>query len=190
MLDTLGVNTTPIIAGASIVGLAVGMGAQSLVTDVVSGFFILFEGQYLVGDTVQVGEAGGLVEQVGIRVTHIRDDQGKLHIIPNGQIKRVVSFSKGFVNAVVDLKVSTSSDLEAIFHAMTEAGARLRRTCTEVLEPTTVSGLVTLDASEMTVRAVTRVEPGSHDRMENEFRRLLKQTLDADLASHAGPRAA
>jgi small conductance mechanosensitive channel len=190
VLDTLGINTTPFLAGASIVGLAVGLGAQNMVTDVVSGFFILFESQYLVGDVVELGDAGGMVEQVGIRVTHIRDDQGKLHIIPNGQIKTVVSFSKGYVNAVVDLKVSTSADLEAIFHAMTEAGARLRRTCTEVLEPTTIHGLVALDATEMTIRAVTRVEPGSHDRMENEFRRLLKQTLDADVATHAGPRAA
>ena len=184
------ITTTPFVAAASIVGLALGLGAQNMVTDMVSGFFILFEGQYLVGDIVELGDAGGTVEAVGIRVTHIRDDQGKLHIIPNGQIKTVVSFSKGYVNAVVDLKVSTNADLENIFHAMTEAGARLRRTCTEVLEPTTIQGLVTLDASEMTIRAVTRVEPGSHDRMENEYRRLLKQMLDADIAAHAVPRAA
>jgi small-conductance mechanosensitive channel len=190
VLEMLGMPMTPFLAGASIVGLALGLGAQNMVTDMVSGFFILFESQYLVGDVVELGDAGGTVEEVGIRVTHIRDDQGKLHIIPNGQIKTVVSFSKGYVNAVVDLKVSTNADLESIFHAMTEAGARLRRTCTEVLEPTTIQGLVTLDASEMTIRAVTRVEPGSHDRMENEYRRLLKQMLDADLAAHAAPRAA
>jgi small conductance mechanosensitive channel len=189
MLETFEINTMPFLAGVSVVGLAVGMGAQSMVTDIVSGFFILLESQYLVGDIVEIGEAGGTVEQVGVRVTHIRDDQGKLHIIPNGQIKKVVSFSKGYVNAVVDLKVSTNADLEAIFHAMTEAGARLRRTCTEVLEPTTIHGLVTLDATQMTIRAVTRVEPGSHDRMENEYRRLLKQTLDAD-GPPSLPRAA
>ncbi len=192
ILATFEIPTTPIMASAGIVGLAVGLGAQSMITDVVSGFFILFEGQYLVGDVVEVGDAGGMVEQVGIRVTHIRDDQGKLHIIPNGQIKSVVSFSKGYVNAVVDLKVSTGADLEGIFQAMTEAGARLRRTCTEVLEPTTISGLVALDASQMTIRAITRVEPGSHDRMENEYRRILKQMLAADTANHvhASPRAA
>jgi moderate conductance mechanosensitive channel len=192
ILDTLGVNIMPILAGVSVLGLTVGLGAQSMVTDVVSGFFILFESQYLVGDVVEIGSAGGTVEQVGIRVTHIRDEEGKLHIIPNGQIKTVVSFSKGYVNAVVDLKVSTGADLENIFHAMTEAGARLRRTCTEVLEPTAITGLVALDASQMTIRAVTRVEPGSHDRMENEFRRLLKQLLDTDEAAHAhaAPRAA
>ena len=86
-LDMLGVDTRPLLAGAGLLGLAVGLGAQSLVTDFVSGFFILFEGQFLVGDVVQIGDACGRVEAVGIRHTQIRDAQGKLYIIPNGQIK-------------------------------------------------------------------------------------------------------
>jgi small-conductance mechanosensitive channel len=190
ILDALGIPITPILAGVSVVGLAVGLGAQNMITDIVSGFFILFENQYLVGDSVEIGHAAGTVEQVAIRVTHIRDNEGKLHIIPNGQIKTVVSYSKGYVNAVVDLEVSTSADLETMFHAMTEAGMRLRRSCTEVLEPTIIHGLVALDAKAMTIRAVTRVEPGSHDRMQNEYRRLLKQVLDEDQNATAGPRAA
>src|SRR5207245_7842934 len=84
MLGVLGVDTRPILAGAGILGLAGGLGAQSLVTDVVSGFFILFENQFLVGDYVKIGEAAGTVEEVGMRVTKIRDWHGKLHIIPNG----------------------------------------------------------------------------------------------------------
>ena len=83
MLGVLGVDTRPILAGAGILGLAGGLGAQSLVTDVVSGFFILFENQYLVGDVVRVGDADGRVEAVSIRHTQIRDEQGKLFIIPN-----------------------------------------------------------------------------------------------------------
>src|SRR5207248_10424691 len=85
MLGVLGVDTRPILAGAGILGLAVGLGAQTLVTDLVSGFFILFENQFLVGDYVKIGEAAGIVEEVGMRTTHVRDGQGKLHIIPNGQ---------------------------------------------------------------------------------------------------------
>src|SRR5205807_5871660 len=102
MLKELGLESyvTPILAGAGILGLGVGLGAQSLVTDVVSGFFILFESQYLVGDFVEIGGAAGTVEAVGIRVTEIRDSYGKLHIIPNGQIKNVVNYSKSYVNAV------------------------------------------------------------------------------------------
>src|SRR5262249_49632007 len=101
MLDTLGLHSVlvPLLTGAGVLGLAVGLGAQNLVTDVVSGFFILFENQYLVGDYVQIGEACGIVEAVGIRLTQIRDGHGKLFIIPNGHIKSVVNYSKGYVNA-------------------------------------------------------------------------------------------
>jgi small conductance mechanosensitive channel len=180
MLDVLGIDTRPIMAGAGIVGLAVGLGAQSLVTDVVSGFFILFENQYLVGDFVEVDKASGVVEAVGIRVTQIRDGQGKLHIIPNGAIKGVVSYSKGYVNAVVDLQVPAGSDLEKTFQALAEAGRRLRQTHREILADTQIQGLVEFGTSEMTVRAVTKVRPGSHLTMQNEYRRLLKEVLDQE----------
>lgn len=178
MLRALGVDTTPILAGAGILGLAVGLGAQSLVTDVVSGFFILFENQYLVGDCVQIGGAVGTVEAVGIRVTQVRDARGKLHLIPNGQIKGVVNYSKGYINAVVDVKVPSGSDLEATFRMMAEAGRRLKERHEEVLADTEIQGVVELGTSEMTVRAVTKVKPGTHEAMENEYRRLLKIVFD------------
>jgi small-conductance mechanosensitive channel len=178
MLGVLGLDTTPIMAGAGILGLAVGLGAQSLVSDVVSGFFILFENQYLVGDYVQINDAAGTVEEVGMRVTKIRDGKGKLYIIPNGQIKGVVSYSKGYVNAVVDVKMPAGSDLEAHFRAMKEAGRRLRQEFTEVLADTDIHGLVEWSSSDMTIRAVTRVKPGTHGRMQSEYRRLLKKVID------------
>lgn len=178
MLQELGMNMAPVLAGAGIVGLAVGLGAQNLVTDVVSGFFILFEGQYLVGDYVQIGDASGVVESVGIRLTQVRDDQGKLYIIPNGQIKGVVNYSKDYVNAVVDLKLSAGNDLESVFQSMAEAGKRLRQARKEVLADTQIQGLIDLSTSDMTVRAVTRVRPGTHVAMQNEYRRLLKQVVD------------
>jgi moderate conductance mechanosensitive channel len=178
MLGTLGVQTAPILAGAGIVGLAVGLGAQGLVTDLVSGFFILFENQYLVGDYVQIGDASGIVEAVGIRLTQIRDGHGKLHILPNGQVKGVINYSKGYVNAVVDIKVPAGTDLESVFRAMHEAGRRLRQARKEVLEDTQVHGLIDLGTSDMTIRAVTKVQPGTHGSMQSEYRRLLKQVLD------------
>lgn len=178
MLGVVGIDTRPLLAGAGILGLAVGLGAQNLVTDVVSGFFILFENQYLVGDYVQIGDATGTVEAVSIRCTQIRDNYGKLHIIPNGQVKGVVSYSKGHVNAVVDIRVPAGSDLESTFRSMTEAGRRLRQGRKEVLADTVIQGLVELGSAEMTVRAVTRVKPGTHTIMQNEYRRLLKQVFD------------
>jgi small conductance mechanosensitive channel len=180
MLGHLGMNIQPILAGAGILGLAVGLGAQSLVSDVVSGFFILFEGQYLVGDYVQIGDANGIVEEVGIRNTKVRDAQGKLFIIPNGQVKSVVSYSKGFINAVVDVKVPAGSDLEGVFRAMNEAGRRLKIMHHEVLAETDVQGLVDLGNTDMTLRAITKVQPGRHAAMQNEYRRILKMVFDED----------
>ncbi len=179
MLGILGVNTAPILAGAGILGLAVGLGAQNLVTDVVSGFFILFENQYLVGDYVQIGDAVGVVEGVSIRLTQVRDGHGKLYIIPNGQIKGVVNYSKGFVNAVVDVKMPAGTDLEYIFRSLAEAGRRLQTTHPKtVLAETHVQGLVELGTDAMTVRAVTKVQPGTHGAMQSEYRRMLKLVLD------------
>jgi small conductance mechanosensitive channel len=178
MLGVLGLDTRPILAGAGILGLAVGLGAQSLVTDVVSGFFILFENQFLVGDYVQIGDAVGTVEAVSIRLTQVRDGHGKLFIIPNGQIKGVVNYSKGFVNAVVDVRVPAGSDLEDVFQCMVEAGRRLQAEYPDgVLAETEVHGLVDLGTDVMTVRAVTRVQPGTHGAMQSEYRRMLKLEL-------------
>ncbi|MFO0965608.1 MAG: mechanosensitive ion channel family protein [Gemmataceae bacterium] len=178
MLGVLGIDTTPILAGAGIVGLAAGLGAQSLVTDLVSGFFILFENQYLVGDMVQIGDAEGRVEAVSIRHTQIRDERGKLYIIPNGQVKTVINLSKGYVNAVVDITVPTSQSLEALTADMAEAGRRLRQKRPEVIGETLVQGLVSLTLNDMTLRAITRVQPGKHQAIQLEYRRLLKETLD------------
>jgi small-conductance mechanosensitive channel len=178
MFGELGGNTSIILAGASFLGLAVGLGAQSLVGDLVSGFFILFENQYLVGDIVQIGDATGRVEAIAIRHTQIRDENGQLHIVPNGQIKTVVNCSKGFVNAVVDIKVPTTTSLDQTMKDMAEAGRRLKATRREVLADTIVKGLIDLTPSDMTIRAVTRVTPGSHGAMQSEYRRLLKEVFD------------
>jgi small-conductance mechanosensitive channel len=178
MFGELGGNTSVILAGASFLGLAVGLGAQSLVGDLVSGFFILFENQYLVGDIVQIGDASGRVEAIAIRHTQIRNENGQLHIVPNGQIKTVINFSKGFVNAVVDIKVPTTASLDQTMKDMAEAGKRLKAARREVLADTVVKGLIDLTPSDMTVRAVTRVMPGSHGAMQSEYRRLLKEVFD------------
>jgi small-conductance mechanosensitive channel len=178
MLSVLDVPTGPILAGAGLLGLGVGLGAQSLVTDVVSGFFILFEIQYLVGDYVKINDAAGRVEAVTIRLTQIRDDQGRLHIIPNGQIKGVINCSKTFVNAEVDIKVSTDRNVHEVFQAMAEAGRRLRQSRKEVLADTVIKGIVDMTPGDMTIRAVTKVMPGTHHAMQNEYRRQLREVFD------------
>jgi small-conductance mechanosensitive channel len=178
MLRVFEVDTTPILAGAGVVGLAVGLGAQSFVADVVAGFFILFENQFLVSDIVQIGDAVGRVEAINIRNTQIRDEAGKLHIIPNGQIKTVVNFSKGYVNAVVDIKVPASTNLETVMRDMGEAGKRLRERKREVMAETVIKGLVDLTPTDMTIRAITKVHPGTHLAMQQEYRKILKEVFD------------
>lgn len=178
MLRVFQVDTTPILAGAGVIGLALGLGAQSFVSDVVAGFFILFENQFLVGDMIQIGDALGRVEAINIRCTHIRDESGKLVIIPNGQIKTVVNYSKEYVNAVVDIKVPTGANLEQVMADMAEAGRRLRERRRETLADTVIKGLVDLSPSEMVIRAVTKVQPGAHLLMQQEYRKCLKEVLD------------
>jgi small-conductance mechanosensitive channel len=178
MVSVFGKDITPILASAGVLGLAVGLGAQSFVTDVVSGFFILFEEQYFVGDIVQIGDAQGRVEAINIRHTQIRDENGKLYIIPNGQIKTVVNFSKGYVNAVVDVKVPTSTNLDQVMRDMAEAGKRLRDRRREVMADTVIKGLVDLTPSDMVIRAVTKVQPGLHLTMQQEYRKILKEVFD------------
>ncbi len=190
MLRVFDIDTTPILAGAGVVGLAVGLGAQNFVTDLVSGFFILFENQYLVGDFVQIGDAVGKVEAINIRTTQIRDESGKLVIIPNGQIKTVVNYSKGYVNAVVDIKVPTTTNLDQVMHDMAEAGKRLRERRREVTGETAIKGLVELTPGDMTIRAVTKVQPGTHLVMQQEYRKTLKEVFDERACAGVKPMAA
>lgn len=190
MLKVFGFPTEPILAGAGVIGLAVGLGAQSLVTDVVSGLFILFENQYLVGDYVEIGRAKGVVEAVAVRHTQVRDDTGKLHLIPNGQIKEVINYSKGFIHATVDVSIPASADVNSFILAMQEAGVRLRREHADVLADTVIQGYVAMSATETTIRSVTRVRPGTHLRMESEYRRLLKSILDTNQAEQLVRKAA
>jgi small-conductance mechanosensitive channel len=190
MLRVFEIDTTPILAGAGVIGLAVGLGAQSFVADVVAGFFILFENQFLVGDMIQIGDAVGRVEAINIRCTQIRDESGKLVIIPNGQIKTVVNFSKGYVNAVVDIKAPTSTSLEQVMRDMAEAGKRLRERRREVMGETVIKGLVDLTPNDMTIRAVTKVHPGTHLTMQQEYRKILKEVFDENARSQIKPMAA
>lgn len=190
MLQVMGFPTAPILAGAGIIGLAVGLGAQSLVTDVVSGLFILFENQFLVGDYVEIGGASGIVEAIAVRHTQIRDDHGRLHIIPNGQIKQVVNLSKGFILAIVDIEVPAGADLELYLRTMAEAGRTLRKARPEVLAETVIQGLVGLTLANTTVRAITKVTPGAHLQIENEYRKILRGLLDGLRAEAVERRAA
>ncbi|MEM7310834.1 MAG: mechanosensitive ion channel family protein [Planctomycetota bacterium] len=179
VLKQLQVDPTPVLAGAGIITLAVGLGAQNLINDVVSGFFILFENYYLVGDYVSTAGAEGEVEAIDLRTTRIRDNEGRLHIIRNGKIEDVTNFSKQYTNAVVEVGVAYESDLDEVYAALEDVGKQIREASSDVLQPTVVAGLDNFGESELTIRTVTRVRPGKHLGVERKVRKLIKETFDA-----------
>ncbi len=179
ILKVFGVDPTPILAGAGIAGLAVGLGAQNLINDMVSGFFILFEEHFLVGDFIQIGEAEGIVESIDLRTTRIRDNAGRHHIIRNGQIMDLVHYSKEYTNAVVEVGVAYESDLNQVFAVLKSTGEELKAENEMVLEATLVKGLDNFGESELLIRTVTRVKPGCHLPVERDLRKRIKDAFDA-----------
>ncbi len=180
VLKELGVNPMPVLAGAGIAGLAVGLGAQELINDVLSGFFILFEEYYLVGDFIQASEAEGKVESIELRTTRIRDSAGRLHIVRNGRIGDLINYSKRYTHAVVEVGVAYESDLDRVLQVLETIGKQLHESHPDVLEPTAVKGLQTFGESELTLRTVTKVKPGRHLQAERDLRKMIKETFDRE----------
>jgi small-conductance mechanosensitive channel len=179
ILRVFGINPTPILAGAGIAGLAVGLGAQNLINDMVSGLFILFEEHYLIGDFIQIDDAEGIVESIDLRTTRIRDNAGRHHIIRNGQINDLVHYSKEYTNAVVEVGVAYESDLNKVFDVLKSTGEELKAENEMVLDFTQVKGLDNFGESELLIRTVTRVKPGCHLPVERDLRKRIKDAFDA-----------
>ena len=188
ILASLGFNPMPFLAGAGIIGLVVGFGAQALINDVVSGFFILFENTFLVGDAIEAAGAKGIVEAIEFRTTKIRDGDGRLHIVRNGDVKQVINYSKQYALAVVAIDVPYHADLPQVFAVLREAGDRIRRENSDVLGETQVEGISNFGLETMTVRTSTRVKPGRHDAAASALRLAIKEAFDR--RSPTAPRRA
>jgi small-conductance mechanosensitive channel len=182
VLGSLGFNPMPFLAGAGILGLVVGFGAQSLINDIVSGFFILFENTYLVDETIEVGSAKGVVEAIEFRTTKIRDGEGRLHIIRNGDMKPIINYSRDYTVALVDVTVGYDADLRTVFTALRQASDGLRADNPDILADTVIEGVVAFGNLTMTVRTLTRVRPGRGDNVAAALRFAIKETFDR----HAG----
>ena len=180
-LGEFGVSLGPLIASAGIVGVAVGFGAQSLVKDFLSGIFMLLEDQYGVGDIVDVGATSGVVEEVKLRTTQIRDVNGTLWHVPNGNIDRVANMSQEWARAVLDIEVAYDTDLG---HAMTVIKAVADELWQENLSNATVTeepeiwGVQSFGADAIAIRLVLKVEPGEQWATGREIRRRLKGAFD------------
>jgi small conductance mechanosensitive channel len=175
----LGFNIGPILASAGIVGLAVGFGAQSLVRDVIAGFFILFEDQYGVGDVVKVGDLSGVVERMTLRATVLRNLEGQVHVIPNGNIHTVTVMTKEWARAVVDVTVPHSEDLGRVFEVLQKIGSRLAQDWSDrVLDQPTILGVEKLDESGATIRLIVKTPPFKQFDVSREWRRRIKEEFD------------
>ena len=179
VLRELGVDTTAIIASAGVVGLAIGFGAQSLVKDVLSGAFLLFEGIISVGDSVNVGEHSGTVEVIGLRNIHLRKYSGELRVIPYGEVASFGNFNKGYMRAIVKVGVAYEQDVEKGMKALEEIADKWAEENKDiVLEAPIVQGVLSLGSSEVTLRVSIKVKPMTHWGAERELKRRIKDTFD------------
>lgn len=183
MLQTLGINATSLLAGVSILGVAVGFGAQSLVRDVFTGFFILLEDQYGVGDviTVNTGQLTGNVERLNLRVTMLRALDGTLHIVPNGQIQTVSVSSKDWSRVVAAVDVTYSANIDEAIRILETVSRELHEDpewSGFFLEAPEMQGVTQLGADGVTIRALFKVQPKSQYALGREFNRRIKIALD------------
>ncbi|WP_341529553.1 mechanosensitive ion channel family protein [Nostoc sp. UHCC 0302] len=182
ILYTLDINPAPILAGAGILGIAVGFGAQTLINDIVCGFFILFENYYLVGDYIQAGKAEdkfveGIVEAIELRTTRVRHPNGQLQIIRNGDIGSITNYSKQYIFAVVEVSVPYDSNLAHVYQVIENVGEQLKTNDPDVLEPTQVDGVESLGESNLLLRTLTKVKPGKHLQIQRVLRKTFMDTL-------------
>ena len=175
------VNLGPLIAGAGIAGVAIGFGAQSLVKDFLSGVFMLLEDQYGVGDVVDVGDTVGVVEEVKLRTTQVRDINGTLWYIPNGEISRVANLTQDWGQAVVDIEVAYDTDIAAAMALIKEVADGLWREQLEsftIIQEPTMAGVQAFGDNSIALRLMVRTEPGEQFGTARELRKRLKFALD------------
>jgi small conductance mechanosensitive channel len=179
VLSELNVNTSSILAGAGIIGLAVGFGAQNLVRDVVTGFFILFEDQFAIGDYVTIAGVTGTVEDMGMRVTKIRESSGILHIISNGAISEVTNMARGAMGALVEISVDGHQDLNRVTVTIETAIRMVADAHREiVVEEPRVLGVSGFSGGNVTLQVTAKVKPMQQWEFERQLRKAIKEALD------------
>lgn len=181
ILGQLGIEIGPVLAAAGIVGLAIGFGAQSLVKDVINGFFILLEDQIRVGDVVNIAGKGGLVEKVNLKMTILRDLSGNVHYIPNGNIDVVTNMTKEYSRYVFDIGVAYREDVDEVIEVIKAVDEDLRSDPDfgkDILEPIEILGLDQFAESALVIKARAKTKPIQQWRVAREFNRRLKKAFD------------
>jgi small conductance mechanosensitive channel len=181
VLRELDVDITPVLAGAGILGLAVGFGAQTLVRDVITGFFLIVEDQVRVGDVATVNGIGGLVEQINLRTIVLRDMEGVVHVVPNGEIKTLANRTKDFAYYVIDLGVEYEANIDEVMALVQDAGRDLLadpKYAPSILEPVEVLGVDAFNDSSVTLKIRIKTIPLKQWEVGRELRRRIKVVMD------------
>ncbi|HOO30481.1 MAG: mechanosensitive ion channel family protein [Bacillota bacterium] len=178
ILSELGVDTASLIAGAGIVGLAVGIGAQNLVKDVITGFFVLFEDQYAVGDYIAVAGVSGVVESIGIRVTRIRDFAGQLYIIPNGSIGMVTNYRGHNMRVLFDVIVPYSTDIEHALRVLQKAFDEQKASIPGIADGPRVLGVQEMNETGVFLRVWATAKPMEQWSVERQLKMIARKALD------------
>jgi small-conductance mechanosensitive channel len=178
VLDELGVNLAPLLAGAGVLGLAIGFGSQALVKDFLSGMFILIEDQFGVGDVVDLDGTTGSVEAISLRTTQLRSVEGTVWHVPNGEIRRVGNMSKHWSRAVLDIEVAYGTDIEQARSVIKQVADDVWRASREVLEEPEVQGVEALGASGVTIRLLVKTTPSQQWEISRTLRERIKGAFD------------
>lgn len=180
VLAELGISVAPILGAAGVVGIAVGFGAQSLVKDYFTGFFILLENQIRQGDVVEIAGKSGIVEELTLRFVRLRDYEGNVHYIPNGLITAVTNRSRGYANAVIDVSISYQASIDDALAAMRAVGAELRADPVfgaKILEDLEIAGVDRWVDTSLTLRGRFKVTPNEQWNVKREYLRRLKSAF-------------
>lgn len=179
-LELFGIKTTSILATAGIGGLAIGFGAQGLVKDVITGFSILFEDQFSVGDYIKIGEYEGIVEEMGLRITKIRGFSGELHIIPNSKIEVVTNRARGSMRALVEVSISYEEDLDRALSVLEDVCKEIIGTDKSIIEGPSVLGISRLGEYDIVITIIARTEPMEQWRVERLIRKKVIDVFDRE----------
>lgn len=181
ILDIFQVPVVSVLAGAGILGLAVGFGAQSLVKDIISGFFIIFEDLYAVGEYITIGNKSGVVEEIGLKTTKIRAWTGELYMIPNGSIQEVTNFNRGSMRSVVEIGIAYEEDLNKAIKVIEKVCANVAEEMQDVIdEVPSVVGVTALSDSGVNIRVTATTKGLNHWALERKLRQRIKEEFELE----------
>jgi small conductance mechanosensitive channel len=192
VLSEWGLKVGPLLAGAGVVGIAVGFGAQTLVKDLLTGFFLVLEDIVAVGDTVRIGDSSGQVEAMTLRTIRLRDTDGALHVFPYGEAQVIHNSTASFSYAVFDLSVGYGADVDRALALMADTGAALRADpafAPKILEPFEVMGVERLSETAVVLKGRVKTCPGDQGAVAREYHRRIKLAFDAACVPAPWPQA-